>query len=249
MNVFLDPLLSFFITNMPTWKEILILGPIFLLWAFACLFSAGLMKRRYKLPTGYSRKIFHFLIFVSVATIQWLAGISMVCLFGGMVTLVILYTIVKGSGDLLYDAIAREADAPHATRYILVPYLATLIGGLTSNVIFGPLAIFGYLVTGLGDAVGEPVGTKFGKHIYRTPSLTSVKSVRSLEGSAAVLVMSLVAILLGVGMSPDLQFLNLHFLTIPLLALICTGIEAISPHGWDNLTLQIFPVWLAALML
>lgn len=249
MDVVIEPLLNFFVTNMPSLNEILTWGPIFLAWAFACLSFAGLVKRRYRFPTGYSRKIFHFLIFGSVAMVQWQAGTSMMCLFGGMTTLVVFYAILRGSGNLLYDAMAREADYPHATRYILVPYLATFIGGVTSNVAFGALAIFGYLVTGLGDAVGEPVGTRFGKHTYRTPSLTSVKSVRSLEGSTAVLVMSLVAVLAGVAMAPGLHFELAHVLTIPLLALLCAGVEAVSPHGWDNLTLQVFPAWFAALML
>jgi len=104
-------------------------------------------------------------------------------------------------------------------------------------------------VTGLGDAVGEPVGTRFGKHKYRVPSLTSVEAVRSWEGSAAVLIMCFAALILGIALAPELRFSWASPATVPLLALICTSVEAISPHGWDNLTLQVVPTCLAALML
>jgi len=38
---------------------------------------------------------------------------------------------------------------------------------------------------GWGDAVGEPVGTRFGRHPYRVPSLAGVPATRTLEGSLA----------------------------------------------------------------
>jgi hypothetical protein len=44
---------------------------------------------------------------------------------------------------MLYEAMARETDAPHRTHYIIVPYFATLIGGLASNILFGPVAVVG----------------------------------------------------------------------------------------------------------
>ncbi len=160
----------------------------------------------------------------------------------------IFYAIFRGSGNILYEAMAREKDEPHRTHYIVVPYFATLIGGLITNIFFGPIAVIGYLVTGLGDAVGEPVGTKFGKHKYKTPSLTSVKSERSLEGSAAVLLMSFLAIIAGIAISPELEFSTMSFLTISILSIICGVTEALSPHGWDNTTMQVIPVWIAFLI-
>jgi len=36
---------------------------------------------------------------------------------------------------------------------------------------------------------------------------------------------------------------------ILLLSGVSTGVEAVSPHGWDNLTLQIVPSALATLLL
>jgi phytol kinase len=144
---------------------------------------------------------------------------------------------------------AREKDEPHRTYYVVVPYVATLIGGLAGNILFGDLAVVGYLVTGLGDAVGEPVGVRFGKHAYRVPSLASVKSVRSWEGSLAVFVMSVAAIAASIALLPNLNFTSSFFVMIPLIGLASAGVEAVSPHGWDNATMQIIPSFLAWLAL
>lgn len=249
MDWFLEQTGSFFIDNFPSSEAILIEGPLGLVWAYSSLCFSGYLKRTKGLPTGYTRKTFHFLIFGSVAAIQWLLGTPSVCLFGGMTSLVIFYAIWRGPGNPLYEAMAREKDEPHRTHYIVVPYLATLIGGLISNILFGPLAVVGYLVTGLGDAVGEPIGTRFGKHTYRVPSLTSVKAIRSFEGSGAVLLMSLLAVVLGVALSPEMTFTRSYLFYVPILAVLSTIIEAISPHGWDNTTMQVGPTLLARLFL
>lgn len=249
MNWVGERILCFFITNFPPWKGILIGSPLGILWAYMCLYFAGYLKMYKGYRTGYTRKIFHFLIFSTVVTIQSIWGTPIVCLFGGMCTLVISYAVWRGPGDLLYEAMAREKDEPHRTCYITVPYFATLIGGLVSNILFGHIAIVGYLVTGLGDAVGEPIGVRFGKHTYKVPSLTSVKSIRSWEGSVAVFVMSVAAIAAANSILPELNLTNRSFVVIPLLGIAAAGIEAVSPHGWDNATMQVVPSFLAWLAL
>jgi len=127
-----------------------------------------------------------------------------------------------------------------------VPYFATLIGGLAANMIFGPVAIAGYLVTGLGDAVGEPAGAMFGRHRYRVWSLSSVPATRSIEGSAAVFLMCVIALWLAAGASADISLAAAGAPRLFAIAALCTVVEAVSPHGWDNTTMQIIPtamVW------
>jgi phytol kinase len=150
---------------------------------------------------------------------------------------------------MLYEAIAREKDAPHRTFFVLVPYFTTLAGGLISNMLFGPLAVAGYLVTGLGDAIGEPAGTLFGKHAYRVRSLSSVPATRSVEGSAAVFVMSVVALGLAAAASPHIAVTAAAAPKVLAIAAACTLAEAFSPHGWDNATMQIVPTALVYLWL
>jgi phytol kinase len=245
MEAAFDRLVAFFADNMPSWRALALGGPSGLAWSFAALWFAGWLQRR-GTKTGYTRKVFHFLIFTTVAILEWRLGTPAVCLFGAMCTLAVFFAAWKGPGSLLYEAIARPQDAPHRTYYILVPYFATLAGGLAANVAFGPAALAGYLVTGLGDAIGEPVGTMFGAHRYRVRSLSSVPATRSLEGSGAVFVMSAAAVVLAAAASP---VMTPPWAAVPkaiAIAAACTVVEAVSPHGWDNLTLQIVPaalVW------
>ncbi len=245
MNGVIDHMLEFFIANFPSWEALAIGVPLSLAWSFTSLWFAGKLKQR-GVRTGYTRKVFHFLIFSTVAVLQWRLGTLAVCLFGGMCTLAVFFAVWRGPGNMLYEAMAREKDEPHRTFFILVPYFTTLVGGLTSNMLFGPLAVVGYLVTGLGDAIGEPAGTRFGKHHYRVWSLSSVPATRSLEGSTAVFAMSFVAIALAVYLSP--MIVPGHCGLIKLLAIAGASAvaEAISPHGWDNATMQVVPtalVW------
>jgi phytol kinase len=240
---------SFFIDNFPTLGEFTLWFPPFLFWAYGCLFLSGYLKKNKGLKTGYTRKIFHFLIFTSAAVIQSVWGLRTLCLFGTATSGVIFYAILRGKSHLLYEAMAREKDAPRRTYYIIAPYCATLIGGVTSNALFGEVALVGYLVTGLGDAIGEPIGTRFGKHTYRVPSFAGVKSTRSYEGSAAVFLVSLLAIIIAFHISPALKG-NGHSIFLFLgLTLLSTVLEAISPHGWDNAVLQIFPSGCTAMFL
>jgi phytol kinase len=114
----------------------------------------------------------------------------------------------------------------------------TAAGGMISNILFGKLAVVGYVVTGWGDAVGEPVGTRWGNHRYRVPTLTGIKCHRSLKGSLAVLVASLA------GSFPVLYFgfylpLNTAFIVALIVAVISTLAEALTFHSLDNLTLQV----------
>ena len=219
-----------------------------LVWAYACLSFAAYLKVKRRLRSGYTRKLYHVLIFTSAVFVHAFGGFWAVCVFGLMVSLVVGLAIVRGPGDGFYEALAREQDGPDRTYYIVIPYFATLIGGMTSSVIFGPLAVVGYLVGGLGDAAGEPAGLRWGRHPY-TISTGGTIVTKTYEGSLAVLAVSVVALLIGVAISPQLQFDLQSIIVLPLIAAVCTVFEAYSPRGWDNVPMQIVPTVLAAILL
>ena len=248
MSALLARVPEFFVANFPSLPALLVGGPLGLAWSFAALGFAGWLKRR-GVRTGYTRKTFHFLIFGTVAALQGLGGTPAVCLFGATCSLAVFFAVWRGRGNLFYEAMAREKDEPHRTHFILVPYFTTLVGGLASSLLFGPLAIAGFLVAGLGDAIGEPVGARFGKHRYRVFSRAAVPATRSLEGSAAVCLASACALALAVAASPQLALGALGWYKIAAIAVISALTEAISPHGWDNATMQVVPTALAWLWL
>ena len=131
---------------------------------------------------------------------------------------------------------ARETDRPRRTLFILVPLVTTALGGLVSALLTGPYATVGYLVSGWGDAVGEPAGTRWGKHKYGVPSLGGVPATRSFEGSAAVFLVGWLAATVALWNLADPS-------RAVLVGLACAGVgalaEGLSNHGLDNLTVQI----------
>jgi phytol kinase len=249
MPSFAKDILDFFAANFPNTKALVLGGPAGLLWAAGCLMLAGRLKIRRHWPTGYTRKLFHFLIFGSVVVVHTVWKTPGVCLFGAMTTAVIAYALLRGPGHFMYEAMAREKDEPRRTHYIVVAYFATLIGGLLSSIFFADGAVLGFLVCGLGDAIAEPVGTRFGKHRYRAPAVRGVRADRSLEGSGSVFLASTLILILFMAFSPHFA-LTVHSTAIAILiAGVSTAVEAVSPHGWDNTTLQVVPAWLGAVLL
>ena len=231
--------------TLPNLTAIVLGALVALVWSYSCLSFAGHLKQKLRVHSGYTRKLFHLLIFTSAVFAHAVGGFWAVCVFGMMVSLVVGLALFRGRGDKMYEALAREQDGPDRTYYIVVSYFATLIGGMTSNLIFGPLAVVGYLVGGLGDAAGEPAGVRWGRHTYTI----STGVTKTFEGSLAVLTASVVALLVGVAVSPELHFDLRSLIVLPLIAIVCTLVEAFSPRGWDNVPMQIVPTVLAAILL
>jgi len=121
--------------------------------------------------------------------------------------------------------------------FVIVPLITTAIGGIATNTFFPQVAYIGYLVCGWGDAVGEPVGSRWGKHPYRVPSLSGVPAERTLEGSTAVFVVGSIAAIIG------MMTIGEPFTRALWIGAACgfagAVVEAISNHGLDNLTTQI----------
>ncbi|MDX9755556.1 MAG: hypothetical protein RBU29_16450 [bacterium] len=197
---------------------------------------------------GYSRKIFHFAIFTLAGLLGLVGGFPAVQVFGTAIGVVVVYAVWQGESSKLYQAVARPSDAPYERFYILVPFLMTALGGMVSNLCFGEMALIGYITTGWGDAVGEPAGTRWGKHKYRAPSLRGVITYRSWEGSLAVFLASLVGcvVLLSSTFPAPLGW---TLTAATLLALCTTLVEALTFHSMDNLTIQVATSALGYLLL
>jgi len=245
----MNALYDLFAANTPPPWAWLAGGPPALAWSYLCLRLAAYLKCEKGLRTGYTRKTYHVLIFMTAVAAQAVWGLPGVFVLGSAVTLVLAYAVARGAGHPLYEAIAREQDAPRRTYYVVVPYFATLLGGLASNLLFGPVSIFGYLVGGVGDAAGEPAGARWGRHRYPAPSFTGVKTTRSVEGSVAVLLGSLAALVAGLAVSPQLGVSARTLAPLPAVAAACALVEAVSPHGWDNATMQLAPSALVSALL
>jgi phytol kinase len=221
----------------PTGRELLLFVPLASVISWLGSSLAGWLKTRRNWRTPYTRKIFHFVIFTSASLLQIWFGLAAVVIFGSVTSLFVLYAVYKGESSPFYLALARPSDAPRQKLFILVPLFTTAMGGVLANLFFGAFASIGYLVGGWGDAVGEPVGTRWGKHRYKVPSLAEVPATRSFEGSAAVFgVGSLVAV-------AGLVVMGLQIEDALKIGFACGAggmlVEAFSTHGLDNLTIQV----------
>lgn len=235
-----DRVKAFWRNALPT-RRWLILFPWIGLYSLLSAWLVARLKLRRRMETPYTRKIFHFLIFSFAGILQIVFGLNAVVLLGITVSSIVLYAVVRGAGFPLYEALARPADSPHRTLFVLIPLFTTALGGIFTNLFFPEYAVLGYWICGWGDAIGEPVGARWGEHRYRVPSFAGVRATRTLEGSAAVfaatVLISFVGLLIyGVSVSVALQ-------TALLCGVAVVIVEAISTHGLDNFTIQAASVW------
>lgn len=224
--------------SFPSWDVWLAFFPAGIAAGVVSGWLAGRSWERWNLPAGYSRKIFHFLIFSLACAIGAASGFEAVQVFGAAVALVVIHAVWRGYDSRLFAAVARPSDRPFERFYVVVPLLMTALGGMLSNILFGGFALVGYIATGWGDAVGEPVGTRWGKHRYRVPTFTGIVAYRSLEGSLAVCLASWIGCGLVLLLALDVSIFRALWISL-VLSWITTLVEAISFHSVDNLTIQI----------
>lgn len=215
-------------------------GVVGVLWTLAVLFAAARLRRK-GVPVGYTRKVFHFLIFSGAAVAHLRYGPIGVCAYGSGCSVIVFWAATRREGHIHFEALAREADGPDRRRNVFRSYFATLLGGLWNNTIFPAYAAVGYLVTGLADALAEPVGTRWGRHRYRITAFSGPDHpvYRSLEGSAAVLLCSLAVVWAYLATTGPWQNPWWTVLVATVVALTVTVVEALSPRGTDNFTLQL----------
>jgi phytol kinase len=221
----------------PTSRDVFLITPLALLYGTIVFGVAGWLKVQHQVRTAYTRKVFHFAIFTMASVVHLFWRLPGVVVFGAVTMLLVLYAVKRGDRHPWYEALARPTDRPHRTLFILIPLFTTVLGGFSSNLLFPGFAYIGYLVCGWGDAVGEPVGSRWGRHLYRVPSLAGVSATRSLEGSAAVFVVGSVAAALGLLAG---GFNSTQSLLVGLACGIAGAlVEAVSTHGLDNFTTQL----------
>lgn len=214
-----------------------LVAPLALIYALALASIVGRLRLRRGVPAPYTRKLFHFAVFTMATIVQLVWGLPGVVVFGSVFALVVTWAVIRGDGFPLYEALARPTDAPRRGLFIVIPLATTALGGVISNVLFLRYAYVGYLVCGWGDAVGEPVGTRWGRRRYRVPSFAGVRATRSLEGSAAVFGVGSLAAFIGLLAG---GFAAADAAGIALAAGgVGAAVEAISTHGLDNLTVQV----------
>jgi phytol kinase len=133
----------------------------------------------------------------------------------------------------------RIEDRPYSMRYDQIEDLLRFAIYLPFMLLFGEMSaiiLIPNLVNQFGDGLAEPVGIRFGKHSYRARAIWydgkfwSGNFVRTVEGSAAVLVVTLVVLLFYSSFFTPTQYV----VTLIALPILMTLAEAVSPHTADG---------------
>lgn len=144
-----------------------------------------------------------------------------------------IFFIIFNTLNVIYNWIpsinTKRRDSNHGPIYYSVAvFLLTAVTFHTPSLhIVGGI---GLLVMAYGDGFAALIGQKYGKHPY-----TIFKGHKTFEGSFAMLLVSMIVI----ATYQLLQLGSVNFIQVMLLSVVATLVEAISPHGIDNLFIPI----------
>lgn len=198
------------------------------------------LRRLFGIKPDLTRKFIH------ISAGMWVFGVLL--LFKHWQIGIIPFATFITINYLLYryrivGAMDTEDSSP-GTVYFAIS--VTLLFGLfwrpDGPVDYVPIAVAGIMAMTWGDALAALIGKRFGRHQYQVGS-----SVRSWEGSLAMFLASGTAMFLVLLLLPS-SFLSPLAVSVGgeralFTALISAGfatlVEAISPHGTDNLSVPL----------
>jgi len=212
------------------------------------MLSTGTLARYFNVKVNYTRKINHFAIFFLPVFIdkefnaETFTDFIYLAISATISTLSLLafYEPIRKvipPAQLMFEGFDRPEDRPHTLTWLWTQFGVGFGVMLPMIWLFGQrdlesLVLIPILINIIGDGLAEPVGIRFGKHEYKTRALFTNKTyVRTLEGSACVLITGFIVIAYHVNdFDTTLQF-ALAMLFVPILM---TLTEAYSPHTWDT---------------
>ena len=202
---------------------------------------AYFLKERKNWKSSSSRKFNHFGIsLVSIIFFSFIpiADTIVTAIFTSL-SILIIYIISANSNRPLVQSIIqsniRTRDEPHGTFFVFLPLITGQIALYISLIFINPVfAKIAFCSMGFGDGLAEPIGTKFGKHKYKVKDiLWKTENTKSLQGSAAVLIVSFLASIIILYVYQSFSYIQIIYLSI-LYSIFISFIEGISPRGLDN---------------
>ncbi|MEL6553241.1 MAG: phosphatidate cytidylyltransferase [Cyanobacteria bacterium J06621_11] len=220
----------------------LFLGSIISLWIVT-----GILKEKQQLCESDSRKINHIAVFVGGALVfGWLPETAARANLHTVATIILMLIITTccypniKPFSYIYAANARASDAPHTTFFFLFSWVVSIAALAIIDLLFANMVVtrMAILIVGVADGIAEPIGKRFGRHRYAVLSFGKKPVFRSLEGSLAVWIGTVIVVLCASAHS----YSPLNDAVSPVVMAIITAsvvaiVEALSPRGCDNFTL------------
>lgn len=200
-----------------------------------CAVTVFTVRLNTKIPDEWNRKLIH--IFPVTSILVWIHGFQTwwISAASAVVFIALIYpiiTVVDKHPRFAFLASERKHGEVRQSLVLMFGTYALLITvcwGLLGEKWLAVAAVFAW---GFGDAAAALVGKKYGKHHFNSPLIEEGKSV---EGSAAMFVVSFVSVL-----AVMLVYGELHWYAyIPIAAvtaLLSAAVELISKHGLDTVT-------------
>jgi phytol kinase len=194
---------------------------------------------------NYTRKINHFSLFfipIYLDTIfpykKSIESVVMGCLLGVSSLIIYIHPVRSRSHfvNRMFLSFDRPEDRPHTLKWLSTQVAAGYLIIIPMIILFtkighSDLIIIPILINGIGDGLAEPVGIRFGRLKYRTYALFSKREyVRTLEGSACVLITGIIVILLFRSSFSHAELIC-ALIVVPMAMTIA---EAFAPHTWDT---------------
>ena len=228
-------------------KTILLLAFFKLLLMFLVAYASGLLVRIKNVRVNFTRKINHFALFFIPAFVDYCfqnnAPSTSVSLINEAIFTVACFMVFIRPIRTRIPPIAiafSSFDRPEDRPYTLLWYMSQLVVGYI--VLYPAIILYDHyhmmallniqiLIGVFGDGLAEPIGIKFGIHKYTTHAIFSKREyVRSLEGSLAIFITSIVVLIAFRYAFDRIQF----FIALATIPLAMTLAEALSPHTWDD---------------
>jgi len=218
---------------------------------------AGVAVERYKVMVNYSRKFVHVCYFLFPLILdKYLLGFKQDVISALWTVWVVIFLLLLMAEmfvnrfplfRILYAAIDRPEDRPFTRLWFITQLIFSIIIIAFYSYVFSVViesdesgrehpdrsnwVFIIVLVVALGDGLAEPVGVRFGKHKYTTRAMcTHDKYTRSIEGSACVAIMTVIAVSAYFNDFRTAEYVSM----VVILPVVMTLTEAVAPHTWDN---------------
>lgn len=215
-----------------------------------------LLRKKFELKDGYSRKINHVgIMLITLPTLAFLPDTQLIpAVFIGSIMLIVIYGMSAMSTSRwtfgIVSGSLRERDAPRARFFFFFPLITFNLTLVVLAFLF-PLDVvrIAFFTVAIADGFAEPMGLRFGKNnTYQIRDrIWNTLNTKSIAGSSTVMLLASLTFLIFAALWTPL---SLTLITVSLAyGQLVSVVEAFSPRGMDNMLILIIATPLAMQLL
>ena len=199
-----------------------------------------LLKIYHKTPFELTRKLYHFVIVLSIFPLLKLFSTWYMAVLATLMFLLIVYpALALAEHSALYGQIAVEREGGEFKKSLIIVQLSlalliTIFWGML-GIDWQYVAVVAVMAWGFGDAAAALVGKNFGRRKIQHPH---IKGPKTVEGTLAMYVVAGLSIFLTLMIYAGRPW-YVGFAVAALVAPVCAIVELFSPNGMDTLTVPL----------